>query len=166
MTLTTVINPVVPLNLLFPHQRVICPHSRLSAKYRIVTHNFTNDNLTDGNSPSYQLLVNIPPALLRSPLRPATEETPVPATWTLSSVPVPPAEPAPFSISTLKTALSQRENFLLYQYRSKSQCPSQYLPISRLPRWIIPRERTHQVFHLRKSASRKAVIIFPCDGYK
>ena len=43
MTLTAVINPVVPLNLLFPHQRVICPHSRLSAKYRIVTHNFTNN---------------------------------------------------------------------------------------------------------------------------
>ena len=39
---------------IFPHQRVICPHSRLSAKYRIVTHNFTNDDLTDGNSPSYQ----------------------------------------------------------------------------------------------------------------
>ena len=53
MTLTAVINPVVPLNLLFPHQRVICPHSRQSAKYRIVTHNFTNDDLTDGNSPSY-----------------------------------------------------------------------------------------------------------------
>ena len=56
MTLTAVINPVVPLNLLFTHQRVICPHSRLSAKYRIVTHNFTNDNLTDGNSPSYQFI--------------------------------------------------------------------------------------------------------------
>ena len=53
MTLTAVINPVVPLNLLFPHQRVICPHSRQSANYRIVTHNFTNDDLTDGNSPSY-----------------------------------------------------------------------------------------------------------------
>ena len=53
MTLTAVINPVVPLNLLFPHQRVICPHSRQSAKYRIVTHNFTKDDLTDGNSPSY-----------------------------------------------------------------------------------------------------------------
>ena len=57
MTLTAVINPLVPLNLLFPHQRVICPHSRLSAKYRIVTHNFTNENLTDGNSPSYHLVV-------------------------------------------------------------------------------------------------------------
>ena len=54
MTLTAVINPVVPLNLLFPHQRVICPHSRQSAKYRIVPHNFTNDGFTDGNSPSYQ----------------------------------------------------------------------------------------------------------------
>ena len=54
MTLTAVINPVVPINLLFPHQRVICPQSRQSAKYRIVTHNFTNDNLTYGNSPSYQ----------------------------------------------------------------------------------------------------------------
>ena len=105
MTLTAVINPVVPQNLLFPHQRVICPHSRQSAKYRIVTHNFTNDDLTDGNSPSYQSLVNIPPAPLRSPLRPTTEETPVPTTRTLSSVPVPAAEPATFSISTLKTAL-------------------------------------------------------------
>ena len=110
MTLTAVINPVVPLNLLFPHQRVICPHSRLSAKYIIVTNNFTNDDLTDGNSPSYQSLVNIPPALLRS----ATEETPVPTTRTLSSVPVLPAEPALFSIYTLKTARSQCENFLLY----------------------------------------------------
>ena len=61
MTLTAVINLVVPLNLPFPHQRVIFHHSRLSAKYIIVTHNFTNDDLTDGNSPSYQLLVNIPP---------------------------------------------------------------------------------------------------------
>ena len=110
MNLTAVINPMVHLNLLFHHQRVICPHSRQSAKYRIVTHNFTNDDLIDGNSPSYQSLVNIPPALLRSPLRPATEDTPGPATRTLSSVPVPPAEPAPFSISTLKTALFQREN--------------------------------------------------------
>ena len=108
MTLTAVMNPVVPLNLLFTHQRVICPHSRLPAKYRIVTHNFTKDDLTYGNSPSYQSLVNIPPALLRSPLRPNTEETPVPTTRTLSSVPIPPAEPAPFSISTLKTALSLR----------------------------------------------------------
>ena len=98
MTLTEFINPVVPLNLRFPRQRFICPHSRLSAKYRIVTNNFTNDDLTDGNSPSYQSLVNISPALLRS----ATEETPVPTTRTLSSMPVPPAEPAPFSISTLK----------------------------------------------------------------
>ena len=45
---------MVPLNLRFPHQRVIFPHSRLSAKYIIVTHIFTNDNLTDRNSPSYQ----------------------------------------------------------------------------------------------------------------
>ena len=56
MTLTAVINPVVPLNLLFPHQSVICPHSRQSAKYRIVPHYFTNEDLTDGNSPSYQAL--------------------------------------------------------------------------------------------------------------
>ena len=91
MTLTAVINPAVPLNQLFPHQRFICPHSRQLAKYIIVTHNFTNDDLTDVNSPSYQSLVNIPPALLRSPLRPTTEETPVPTTRTLSSVPVPPA---------------------------------------------------------------------------
>ena len=53
MTITAVINPVVPLNLLFPHQRVICPQSRQSAKYRIVNHNFTNDDLTNGNSLSY-----------------------------------------------------------------------------------------------------------------
>ena len=166
MTLTAVINPVVPLNLLFPHQRVICPHSRLSVKYRIVTHNFTNDNLTDGNFPSYQSLVNIPPALLCSPVCPATEDTPVPTTRTLSSVPVPAAKPAPFSISTLKTALFQREKFLLYRSRSKSRCPSQYLPISRLPRRIIPREHAQQVSHLRESASRQAVIIFPRDGRK
>ena len=166
MTLTTFINPVVPLNLLFPHQRVICPHSRQSAKYRIVPHNFTNDDLTNGNFPSYQSLVNTPPALLLSPLRPATEETPVPATRTLSSVPVPPAEPVPFSISTLKTARSQRENFLLYRSRSKSRCPSQYLPISCLPWRIILRERAQQVSHIRESASRRAVIIFPCDGRK
>ena len=166
MTLTAVINPVVPLNLLFPHQKVICPHSLLSAKYRIVTHNFTNDDLTDGNSPSYQSLVNIPPALLRSSLRPTTEETPVPTTRTLSSVPVLPAEPAPFSISTLKTARSQRENFLLYRSRSKSRRLSQYFPFSRLPRRIIPREHTQQVSHLRESASRQAVIIFPRNGRK
>ena len=166
MTLTAVINPVVPLNILFPHQRVIFPHSHQSEKYRIVTHNFTNDDLTDGNSPSYQSLVNIPPALLRSPLRPATEETLVPATRTLSSVPVLPDKPAPFSISTLKTARSQRENFLLYRSRSLSRCPSQYFPISRLPRQIIPRERAQQLSHLRESASRQVVIIFPRDGRK
>ena len=96
MTLTAFINPVVPLNLLFPHQRVICPQSHQSAKYIIVTHNFTNDDLTNGKSPSYQSLVNIPTAPLRSLLRPITEETPVPATRTISSVPVLPAEPAPF----------------------------------------------------------------------
>ena len=50
MTLTEVINPVVPLNLLFPHQRVICPHSRQSSKYRIVTHNITNDDITNGKT--------------------------------------------------------------------------------------------------------------------
>ena len=133
MTLTAVIKPVVPLNLLFPHQRVICPLSRLSAKYRIVTHSFTNNDLTDGNSPSYQSLVNIPPVLLRSPLRPTTEETPVPTTCTLSSVLVLPAEPAPSSIYTLKIARSQRENFLLYRSLSKSRRLSQYFPFSRAP---------------------------------
>ena len=50
MTLTAVINPVVPLNLIFPLQRVICPQSRQSAKYRIVTHNFTNEDLTNGKT--------------------------------------------------------------------------------------------------------------------
>ena len=154
MTLNAFINPVVPLNLIFPHQRVICPQSRQSEKYRIVTHNFTNDNLTDGNSPSYQSLVNIPPALMRSPIRPVTEETPVPATRTISSIPVPPGEPAPFSLSTLKTVLSQRKTFPLPRSRSKSRCPSQYLPIFRLPRRIIPRERAQQFSHLRESASR------------
>ena len=108
MTLTAVINPVVPLNLLLPLQRVIFPQSRQSAKYKIVIHNFTNDDVTNGQSPRYQLLENIPPAQLRSPLRPVTEETPVPATLTLSSVTVLPAEPAPFSLSALKTALSLR----------------------------------------------------------
>ena len=53
MTQTAAINPVVPLNLLFPLQRVVCPQSRQSAKYRIVTHHFTNDHLTNGKSPSY-----------------------------------------------------------------------------------------------------------------
>ena len=130
MTLTSFINPVIPLNLIFPHQRVICPHSRLSAKYRIVTHNFTNDDLTDRNSPSYQSLVNIPPALLRSPLRPTTEETPVPTTQTLSSVPVLPSEPAPSPISTFKNERSQCENLLLYRSRSKSRRLYHYFPFS------------------------------------
>ena len=80
----------------FPLQRVICPQSRQSATYRIATHNFTNNDLTNGKSPSYQSLVNIPPAPLCAPLRPVTEDTPVPATRTLSSVPVFPAEPALF----------------------------------------------------------------------
>ena len=53
MTLTAFINPVVPLNLLFPLQKVIWPQSRQSSKYRTVTHNFTNDDLTNGKSPSY-----------------------------------------------------------------------------------------------------------------
>ena len=59
MTITAVINPVVPLNLIFPHQRVICPQSRQSEKYRIVTHNFTNDDLTNGKSPIYQTYLNV-----------------------------------------------------------------------------------------------------------
>ena len=50
MTLTAAINPVVPLNLIFPIQRVICPQSRQSVKYRIVTHNFTIDYLTNGKT--------------------------------------------------------------------------------------------------------------------
>ena len=65
MTLTAVINPVVPLNLLFPHQRVICPQSHQSAKYRIVTHNFTNDDLTNGKSPSYHKISIILYPILR-----------------------------------------------------------------------------------------------------
>ena len=64
MTLTAVTNPVVPLNLIFTHQRVICPQSRQSAKYRIVTHNFTNDDLTDENSPSYHTQKLSPPFAL------------------------------------------------------------------------------------------------------
>ena len=35
MTLTAAINPMVPLNLLFPLQRVICPQSRQSEKYNL-----------------------------------------------------------------------------------------------------------------------------------
>ena len=35
MTLTAAINPMVPLNLRFPLQRVICPQSRQSAKYNL-----------------------------------------------------------------------------------------------------------------------------------
>ena len=111
MNLTAVINPVVPLNLLFTHQRVICPQSRQSSKYRLVTHNFTNDDLTNGKSPSYQSLVNIPPAPLLSPLRLVTEETPVPAARTLSSVPVLPAKPAPFLFLHKKPRSPRVKNF-------------------------------------------------------
>ena len=50
MTLTAAIKPMVPLNLLFPLQRVIYPQSHQSAKYGIVTHNFTNDDLTNGKT--------------------------------------------------------------------------------------------------------------------
>ena len=50
MTLTAVINPVVPLNLIFPLQRVICPQSRQSSKHIIVTHNFINVNLINGKT--------------------------------------------------------------------------------------------------------------------
>ena len=145
MTLTAVINPVVPLNLLFPLQRVICLQSRQSAKYRIVTHNFTNDDLTNEKSPSYQLLVNILPAPLGSPLRPVTEETPVPATWTLSSVTVFPAEPAPFSFSTKSRALPAC-NLHIFD-PDQNSASVQNLPISCLPRRIIPRERAQQVSH-------------------
>ena len=165
MTLTAVISPVVPLNLIFPLQRVICSQSRQSAKYRIVTHNFTNDDITNGKYPSYQSLVNIPRAPLRSPLRPVTEETPVPATRTLSSVPVFPAEPAPFLFLHKKT-LSPGVKISTSSILIKSRCPSQNLPISLLPRRIIPRERAQQVSYLRESASRQAVIIFPRDGRK
>ena len=35
MTLTAAIIPMVPLNLIFPLQRVICPQSRQSAKYNL-----------------------------------------------------------------------------------------------------------------------------------
>ena len=56
-------------------------------------------------NPGYQSLVNSPPVQLHSPLRPVTEETPVPATRTLSSVTVFPAEPAPFSFSVKNRAL-------------------------------------------------------------
>ena len=58
MTLTAAINPMVPLNLLFPHQRVIYPQSRQSAKYRIVTHNFTNDDLTNVNILAISLTIS------------------------------------------------------------------------------------------------------------
>ena len=64
-----------------------------------LNHNFTNDNLTNGKPLAYQSLVNIPPTQLRSLLCPVPEETPVPATRTLSSVTVLPAEPALFYFS-------------------------------------------------------------------
>ena len=64
-----------------------------------LTHNFTNGDLTNGKTLAYQSLVNIPPAQIRSPLRPVREETPVPATRTLSSATVLPAKPALFSSS-------------------------------------------------------------------
>ena len=150
----------------FSHQRVIFPQSRQSAIYRIVTHNFTNDNLTNGKSPSYQSLVNIPPALLCSPLRLVTEETPVPATWTLSSVPVLPAKPALFLFFYIKNRALPARKFSISSIPIKSRCPSQNLPISHLPRRIIPRERAHQVSHLMESASRQWVIIFPRGSCK
>ena len=81
MNLTAVINPVVPLNLLFPHQRVICPHSRQSAKYRIVTHNFTNDDLTDGNSLSYQYIYIYRPYMVHNWELTSLGDNPVQPSW-------------------------------------------------------------------------------------
>ena len=89
----------------FPSPKGYLPSITSIRKNIIVTHNFTNDDLTNGKSPSYQSLVNIPPAQLRSPLLPVTEETPVPATRTLPSMTVFPFKPAPFSFSAKKHAL-------------------------------------------------------------
>ena len=106
MTLTVDINPMVPLNLLFLYKGLSALNhvnqqiTIYSTNQQYLTHNFTNDDLTNGNTLAYQSLVNIPPAQLRSPLRPVPEETPVPATRTLSSVTVLPAEPALFSFSS------------------------------------------------------------------
>ena len=165
MTLTAFINPVVPLNLLFPLQRVICPQSCQSAKYRIVTHNFTNEDLTNGKSPSYQSLVIIPPTPLRSPLRSITGETPVPATRNLSSVPVFPAEPAPF-LFLHKKPRSPSVKFSTSSISIKSRCLSQNLPVSCLPQRIIPTDCAQKVYHFREGALQQAVIIFPCNGRK
>ena len=165
MNLTAVINPVVPKNLLFPRQRVIGPQSCQSAKYRIVTHNFTNEDPTDGNSPSYQSLVYIPPAPLRSPLRLITEETPVPATRTLSSVPVFLPNLPRFLFLHLKPRSPSVKSFHFLDPDQKSLSvpePFHFSP----PSMDHSGERAQQVSHLRESASRQAVIIFPCNGHK
>ena len=163
MTLSAVINPVVTLNLLFPLQRVVCPQSRQAAKYRIVTHNFTNDNLTNGKSPSHQSLVNIPPAPLTAPPRHRGDhgtrnpDSLLRDRFSRRTCPVSPSDKKPCSPSVkISTSLIPM----------KSRRPSQNLPISRLPQQITPREDTQKVSHLRESASRQAVIIFPRNGRK
>ena len=131
MTLSAVINPVVTLNLLFPLQRVVCPQSRQAAKYRIVTHNFTNDNLTNGKSPSHQSLVNIPPAPLTAPPRHRRDHgTRNPDSLLRDRLS---RRTCPVSPSAQKTMLSQRENFHILDPNEKSASvtePSHFSPPS------------------------------------
>ena len=84
MTFTASINPMLPLNLLFPLQRVIRPQYRQSENYFLFNNsiNLLTTILPNVKTLAYQLLVNIPPAQLRFPLLPVPEETPVPATRT------------------------------------------------------------------------------------
>ena len=88
MTFNAYINAMVPLNLLFPLQRVICPQSCQSEKYQfdnVLLINVLMTILSNGKNLAYQSLVNIPTPQLHSPLLPAPEETPVPATRTFLS---------------------------------------------------------------------------------
>ena len=52
MTLTAVISPVVPQSTFSSPKGYLTSITSIS-KYRIVTHNFTKDDLTNGKSPSY-----------------------------------------------------------------------------------------------------------------
>ena len=58
MTFTAAINPMVPLNLLFPLQRVICPQSRQSANYQFdnsLLINLLTTILPNGNNLAYHI---------------------------------------------------------------------------------------------------------------
>ena len=62
MTFTLAINPMVPLNLFFPLQRVICPQSRQSANYQFENSlliNLLTKILPNGNTLAYQVGINL-----------------------------------------------------------------------------------------------------------